>query len=392
MTYFTPLVEHLSSLNDTQATRDAFMPLFQDTAAELLCNAFLGLRTEDVQRIDMAGLYSGVWISTLLCWLNPGNIDIFNETQELIMGRGSGKIVIHLISPDRRAGNADAWEIQQWNAAKDIKALIHLEPQREYMRPNDGYGTDTLLNENEFLIRHDNRRVGIPRSMFYGYVKLTSGFSEETMHVIGQTAHGIFCVAIRELHLLISRGESEPHTKIPFSHICTWNLKLDPEAVLVSWGFPITAASSIPDQVQQFLMKGIGSVQHHSSVQLDSLYVGFDKFIGTLCRVTPFDPSFDSHLLSFALHMATTCVVEANHRAEFGFDRAFPSVNPNHLRGTRAIKPAPRKIHGVKISWLLDALWGDDRAFSLDTFMSMSYGDSEAGNYRRDSYPTSVLV
>lgn len=163
------------------------------------------------------------------------------------MGRGSGKIVIHLISSDRRAGNADAWEIRQWRVAKDIKALIHLESQREYMRPCDGYGTDTLLPGNEYMNRRDKRRVGILRSMFYGYVKLTSGFSEETMHVIGQTAHGILCVAIRELQLLIGPYDSKPHTKIPFSHICAWNLKLGPEAVLVPLGFPITAGSSILD-------------------------------------------------------------------------------------------------------------------------------------------------
>lgn len=88
-------------------------------------------------------------------------------------------------------------------------------------------------------------------------------------------------------------------------------------------------------------MKGIGSVQHRSPIELDSLYIGFEKFMETLCRVTPFNPSFDSHLLSFALHIATTCVAEANHIAEFGFDRAFPSVNPNHLGVARAIEPAP---------------------------------------------------
>ena len=392
VTYFTPLSEHLSSFSDTESAKNAFKPLYQDSAAELLCNAFLALRTEDVQRVDMSGLYSGVWISTLLCWLNPGNVDVFAETQELILGRGSGKIAVHLTHPDHCEGNADAWEIQQWSVAKDVTALIHLFSPGDYMKPGVDFDSRTLGD-----CRH-NYQTGMPRSMFYGYVKVSCGFSEEAMHVIGQIAHGILWVAIDECGLRTVVEDSYPYLKIPLGHICASDLNRDPDAVLAPWGFPITAASSVSKQIQHYLMKRRGSVEIRpfSMVngpddehfrQLDSLYVDFEKFIETL--VTPFKLSFDGRLLELALHVAHTCVVEANHRAEFGFGRAFPygHFNPHYLVRAKNNnfddKPAQ--------SWLLNALWKNGTLL-LEDFMSMSYASSEAGDPPSYAHHSDVIA
>lgn len=65
VTYFTPLFERPCSLSDPRLAKHAFKPLKQGTAAELLCNSLLNLVSNDIQRVDMAGLYSGVWISVL---------------------------------------------------------------------------------------------------------------------------------------------------------------------------------------------------------------------------------------------------------------------------------------------------------------------------------------
>ena len=103
--YFTPLIEYLSSCCGISSARGAFEPLYQDAAAEILFDAFLGLRSDDSDRV----------VSSLLCWLNPGNVDVFAATQQPIMGCGSGEISIRLIfpnSPEAFGGNKDAWEIQ----------------------------------------------------------------------------------------------------------------------------------------------------------------------------------------------------------------------------------------------------------------------------------------
>lgn len=52
LTYFTPLIEHLCSLSDPKLAKHAFKPLNQDTAAELLCNSFLNLKSDNTQRVD----------------------------------------------------------------------------------------------------------------------------------------------------------------------------------------------------------------------------------------------------------------------------------------------------------------------------------------------------
>lgn len=382
--YFTPLIEHLSSFKDSGIARHAFKPLYQDTAAKLLCNAFLGLRTEDIQRIDLSGLCSGVWISTLLCWLNPGSVDIFTETQELIGGRGSGKISIHLVRPDDWAENADAWEVQQWSFAKDVKALIHLESQGEYIRSR----ADFVANQHQW----NSLGLGIPRSMFYGYVKLSCDYSEESMHVIGEVARGILCAAIPELQLTVvgpNKSRRTKGTKVSFSQICGCDLNHDSDALLRPWGFPITAASSMSSQVRQYLMKSIASAQDDSQTQQLSLYSDFQKFIGTL--VAPVKLSFGSDLLSSALHIANTWVVEANHIGDFGSDRAFNIENPGRLRTARVSRYMYASCNGrVEGQWLLMALWGD--GLRLDDFMSMSYASSEAGTDQLQSQYVGGLV
>lgn len=204
------------------------------------------------------------------------------------------------------------------------------------------------------------------------------------MHIIGQTGHGILCVAVHKLRLRATACDLS-QIDCPFSQICCRDFSHDPDAVLVPWGFPITADSSVSTQVQEYFMKGRGFEEHEHLCFYDHL----NKVIRDLAALV--EPSFDHHLQSFALHIANTCVVEPSHIAEFGFDRAFPSVDLDSLATDVIYSLDTFDSSTWGVYWLLIALWNGG-ILVLDHFMSMSYGSRKASKDRSHPHQIEVAV
>ncbi|KAF2192215.1 hypothetical protein K469DRAFT_653516, partial [Zopfia rhizophila CBS 207.26] len=118
--YFTDLShEVLSRLTISTELPGLLSDLDPKPAAGILTAIFTAIQNQQIDRITLNDCVGGIWLATVLLWLDPTTIQI-SLRGESIYGDNNRRLCLSFSS----AKDGESWVIHEWKAEKNVSALI----------------------------------------------------------------------------------------------------------------------------------------------------------------------------------------------------------------------------------------------------------------------------
>ena len=347
-TVLAPVLEAIVPDGDS---RTIFAEMIPDEASKILFAVFNAIRDGEVRHLKIIGQRFGIWLVSVLGWLCPSEVAVFNAHEQLLLGNPFGKISIVF------RAIYESWTLEYWYEAEDVSKLIEITFSSTYAQIVPRF----VPHEMAYSVW-----INCPISKHV--------FSSDDLYLAGRVAVA-FVIAMVD-NLSLSEGSESAvknpnirNRSVPFSHVLPHGFRENATDAVAVLGWPCNLEREESILISTVFAKLASGLQRSTSWhelvrKADTEYL--DNILGTEKQ----DIERLKHVVDLATHIAHTHIIQATRRRE------------------NAFYTYPITFSGLSLvgrSWLLDALFVDSRAtLSAKQFLTYSMLVFNPRTQRRD--------
>ena len=316
-----------------------FAEMIPDEASEVLLAVFNAIRDGEVRHLKITGQRFGIWLVSVLGWLCPSEIAVFNNQDQLLFGNACGKISIIF------RHTSESWSLEYWYEADDVSKLIEITHSSTYAQIAPQF---------------------VPREMAYSVwrnrVPPGENPSSDDLYLTGRIAVAFVIAMADNLCLFADTGLAKEnpivHKKpVPLLHILPPDFTERAADAVTSLGWPHKSDKGESTMISMVFAK-LASGSQRSTSWHELVQTADNEHLGNILGTKDRTAGQFRYIVTLAVHIAHTHILHAIHRREdefYTYPTTFGGLDPNAR------------------SWLLDALFTDTRSkLSAKQFLTCS--------------------
>ena len=129
--------------DNTGPHRQLFQPSTPETIAKILFHTFEALQDEDVSKVSLEGMTTGIWLASVFVWLMPRQTELLNDEVRILGNAGARVSICFTLQR--------TWTIKKWKHEQDIFSVVAIGDSLDAVIK---HGQDLSLNHTPLQSAH----------------------------------------------------------------------------------------------------------------------------------------------------------------------------------------------------------------------------------------------